>query len=74
MGAYVSGMWTFSKICDREPNLGDIRRGLKISFMEKTCDENDMNQAKSFRKMMKMREKAVLKERAKKEINRQLDD
>ena len=53
---------------------GDIRRGLKISFMEKTCDESDMNQAKSFRKMMKMREKAVLKERAKKEINRQLDD
>lgn len=47
---------------------GDVPKRFKIQMMEGTVDESELNRAKSFRKMVRMKERAVLKRRAMAEI------
>lgn len=49
---------------------GDVRKGTKIAMLEGRHPEK--TRSKSFKKEVRMKEKAVLKQRAKKEIEDQL--
>lgn len=51
---------------------GDVYKGFKIQMMEGSVDESEMNRAKSFRKMVRARERAVLRHRTEKEVARAL--
>lgn len=51
---------------------GDIPKQNKAALLEGTCDPCDLWRAKGFKKRLRMRERAVLNERARQEIVRQL--
>jgi len=53
---------------------GDIAKKRKIALMEGTMDDADQWRAKSFKKGVLMRERAVLRERARREIRRQTEE
>jgi len=42
---------------------GDVYKGFKIQMMEGSVDESEVKRAKSFRKMVRARERAVLRQR-----------
>jgi hypothetical protein len=48
---------------------GDVPKRFKIRMMEGTVDESELNRAKSFRRMVRMKERAVLRRRATKEVH-----
>lgn len=52
---------------------GDISRGHKLILREQ-LDPNEAARSKAFNREIRLRAKAVLKERTKREIARQLDD
>jgi len=42
---------------------GDVCKHFKIQMMEGSVDESEVNRAKSFRRMVRARERAVLRQR-----------
>lgn len=47
---------------------GDVPKRFKIQMMERTVDESEQSRAKSFREIVRMKERAVLKRRTAREI------